>query len=171
MSADLHIHVITEAFTEEDFRTFFSSQDGSKWSPMTDFWRRQEAGELEDKVIWNREWNKVWKEIHELQRKETGKWRDSFSKFASESPNIWIGEVSWLKAGLTGDKEAYIPNPVATISELIGEDWPVLDDELIEKILAAFDLENTTNCRLAEVKEVAEFLQEHKGSEVFTISW
>lgn len=88
-----------------------------------------------------------------------------------ETPQIWIGEVSWLKAALFEDSENFIPSTVMRISELIGEDLPVLDDELIAGILAAFDAPNDTSYSLANKNEVAAFLEQHKGKQVFTVSW
>ena len=91
---------------------------------------------------------------------------------AGETPNVWIGEVSWLKAGLFEDGEqAYIPDTVREISRLIGEDLPVLDDELIKKIGDAFDLPNQTGYSLSEGEEVLAFLEQHKGKKAYTISW
>lgn len=95
---------------------------------------------------------------------------NSYDKMC-ETPQIWIGEVSWLKAALLEDSERFVPGTVMQISELIGEDLPVLDDELIAKILAAFDTPNATGYSLAAADEVAEFLEQHKGKQVFTVSW
>ena len=96
---------------------------------------------------------------------------DRYFELVSEAPQIWIGEVSWLKASLFGEAEEFIPRTVGTISELIGEDLPVLDDELIGKILAAFDLPNATSYSLNEKEKVAEWLEQYKGQKVFTCSW
>jgi hypothetical protein len=87
------------------------------------------------------------------------------------TPAVWIGEVSWLKAALTEDEKKYVPSTVGAVEEAIGEDLPVLDDSLIERILAAFKLKNKTNYRLANPREVKRFLQKHKGKKVFTVSW
>lgn len=95
---------------------------------------------------------------------------DCFSRIA-DTPNVWIGEVSWLKAALSGDEASYIPDAVAKISELIGEDLPVLDDALIGKILAALESPNDTGYGLANQTTVQEFLTQHKGKPVFTVSW
>ena len=88
-----------------------------------------------------------------------------------DSPNIWIGEVSWLKAGLTEDPETFIPSTVDQIQETIGEDLPILDDNLVNKILKSFEVENTTSYSLANREDVEKFLIEHLGKQVFTVSW
>ena len=97
------------------------------------------------------------------------------------TPNIWIGEVSWLKAGLMEDSDTFIPNTVGDISELVGEDLPVIDDNFIKKVVVAFEQSNNTKKEdgvwsgagysLANPKEVKTFLKTHKGKKVFQISW
>lgn len=89
----------------------------------------------------------------------------------SDVPNIWIGEVSWLKAGLTDDPDKFVPGPVMKISDLIGEDLPVLNDELINNIIEALQSENTTLYELASPERVRPFLETYKGERVFTVSW
>lgn len=87
------------------------------------------------------------------------------------SPNIWIGEVSWLKAGLLESPEEFIPDTVGKISEIIGEHLPIINDELILKIKNAFDLPNKTQYKIANENDVINFLQEHKDERCFTVSW
>ncbi len=87
------------------------------------------------------------------------------------TPQVWIGEVSWLKAGLFEDDETFIPSTVEGVSELIGEDLPTLTEELLEEILSKFDLENKTSYRLNEKEVVEEFLKKHIGKKLFTVSW
>lgn len=89
----------------------------------------------------------------------------------NKSPNIWVGEVSWLKAGLTEDSESFIPTTVAKIQELIGDREPIIDDNLIEQITKAFDLRNATGYSLNTKSVVKKFLLKHKGKKIFTISW
>jgi hypothetical protein len=95
------------------------------------------------------------------------------SRRVMDTPNVWIGEVSWLKAALfDGGTEEYVPTTVQAISDMIGEDLPVLDDDLIGKILGAFDAPNQTPYRLADTPgALRSFLNEWKGLPVFTISW
>lgn len=88
-----------------------------------------------------------------------------------DTPNIWIGEVSWLKAAIFDAAEDYVPMTISAINDIIGEDLPVLDDELIRRIMGAFDVPNQTGYRLCDPFEVKAFLHEHKGKSVFTVSW
>jgi len=88
----------------------------------------------------------------------------------SDTPGIWIGEVSWLKAAITGDME-YVPGPVQSVQETIGEDLPEVDDALIARIMAAFDIPNLTAYHIAEPAEVRSFLEAHRGKRLFTVSW
>jgi len=97
------------------------------------------------------------------------------------TPNVWIGEVSWLKAALFDDAEAYIPDTVQSISDIIGEELPIIDDNLIGRIIGEFNLTNKTEkpdsvwdgkgYALANPYGVRSFLEEHKGKRAFTISW
>ncbi len=98
---------------------------------------------------------------------ECGHW-----KLISESDSVWIGEVSWLKAGLTGD-DTYIPEPVESVHSLIGENLPVLDAELWDKVMTAVGV---PNARAAHYDTeggipVALWLDEHMGCRLFTVSW
>ncbi len=89
----------------------------------------------------------------------------------TQTPDVWIGEVSWLKAALYGDAETFVPDPVGEIFELIGEDLPVLTPKLRDQILAALNINNETNYEVSEQNSVAEFLSEHMGKQLFTVSW
>lgn len=88
-----------------------------------------------------------------------------------DTPSIWIGEVSWLKAGLFEDEDAYIPTPVGDVVEIIGEELPIIDEEFIVKIDAALKLENITGYKVTEPEPVIAFLRKHIGKQVFTVSW
>lgn len=94
----------------------------------------------------------------------------AFHKIA-RTPNVWVGEVSWLKAALFEDEEKYIPTAIEQIHEIIGEDLPVIDDELIARIEQALRLPNKTRYRVAKPEEVVEFLRKYKGERCFTVSW
>lgn len=98
-----------------------------------------------------------------------------------DAPSVWVGEVSWLKAALLGDDESYIPEAVEAVNSIIGEDLPVVDDEMIEKIRAALCLSNRTTrpggvhggagYGVSEPRDVCAFLEQHRGKRAFTISW
>lgn len=97
--------------------------------------------------------------------------RDKVLDKISHTPNIWAGEVSWLKAALFEDKSSYIPSTVDKINRIIGEHLLVVDDNLIAEIKEAFTLPNSTSYSLALCEEVVAFLEEHKGKRAFTVSW
>ena len=88
-----------------------------------------------------------------------------------DSPQIWVGEVSFLKAMLLEDTETYIPSVVQKIVNLIAEEQPVIDDDLIAGVRAAFDNPNETTYSVADVDEVIAFLELHRGKKVFYVSW
>ena len=106
---------------------------------------------------------------------------DTLFMDCKSTPSVWVGSVSWLKAALFVDAESYIPDPVVEVYEVIGEDFPVIDDQLIEKVRKAFNLPNKTKKEggvfngegypLADAERVIKFLENHKGEKAFTISW
>jgi hypothetical protein len=144
MSADLSIHIF-EGIDESDLDIFFSNAIGSKYC----------------KPLFS-------KESEEAAKKK--KDDDLYIKIGS-TPEVWVGEVSWLKADLFDDADAFIPTPVQLVSELIGEDLPIIDDELINNIETALKLENKTSYRVAKPEDVVKFLRKHKGKRAFTVSW
>lgn len=103
----------------------------------------------------------------------TGKSFDLLYKLVAVTPNFWIGEVSWLKAALTGDTDSYIPEPVEKVSEIVGRDFPTIDDPLIKALVGALALPNEgtgySTCEKGEA--LREFLEAHKGKKVFQVSW
>jgi hypothetical protein len=208
VAADLHIHVMTDDMTEEDLACFFSNTLGSKWGPQMlpdnfddlddeakkTAWRGFNGGTVfENHCEMNGKWWQLSKEEREAEASRWGmstKFRDEnpenlphfsqcihWSRIAN-SPNIWIGEVSWLKAQLFDKPGQFIPEPVGHISDAIDEDMPVIDDDLIELIMEAFTLPNSTghgDFKVFEVtdrgEKVREFLEEHRGKRCFTVSW
>jgi hypothetical protein len=92
-------------------------------------------------------------------------------KHIEESTSVWVGEVSWLKAALTGKPKRYVPPLIERIHNIIGEGFRVIDDLLIAKIRKAFSLKNETGYDLAYEAEIIKFLEENKGKECFTVSW
>jgi len=165
MAADLHIHVIlnepvtaeahfyyptakswmvTRVVTEKELASFFGGSMGSRWF--------RGFHSVEEETIFDRE---AW-------------------ALVTSTPNVWVGEVSWLKAALFEDEEKYVPGPVAKVFDIIDEHLPMIDDALIEQIREALRVENTTSYSVnSEVtnNEVINFLQKHKGLRCFTINW
>lgn len=90
-------------------------------------------------------------------------------KYAS-TESVWIGSVSWLKAAFFDDSERFVPSTVQIVSDAVGEDLPVIDDELIAKIGAAWDTENTTSYSIAKREEVVSWLEAHRGLKAYTVS-
>jgi len=89
----------------------------------------------------------------------------------ADSDNVHVGEVSWLKAGLTGDSGTYVPDTIGEISKIIGEDQPVINHALIGKIKDAFALANDTEYSLSSEENVIKFLEDNIGKRAFTVSW
>lgn len=144
MAADLHIHVLTDDVTSEDLADFFASSLGSKWFDMG------RAAALQRNF-----------EAMMANHKKVG-----------DTPNVWVGEVSWLKAGLTNDAETFVPDPIGKIHDLVGEDLPTLDDALITSVVAVLRaIPNQTQYSITTPEKVMEFLLQHKGRRVFQVSW
>lgn len=143
MAADLHIHVF-EGIEENDLADFFSSTLGSKHFNLA----KQFAGRVAGRDVFMESYDKVGK-----------------------TPNIWIGEVSWLKAMVTGNSETFIPDPVQKVTDLIGENLPVLDADLERLLLEALDVHNKTSYGVTDKTPIEKFLTEHRGKKLFTVSW
>jgi hypothetical protein len=97
------------------------------------------------------------------------------TKKISATPQVAVGHASvfWFQqivAGKTPDP-SLIAEPVAAVCQVIGEDLPIIDDALIEKITAALRLKNQTKYPMFGEDKVIDFLQRHKGRECFTVFW
>ena len=87
------------------------------------------------------------------------------------TPNIWIGEVSWLKAALFEDMN-YVPKTVGEVSALVSNSETVeLTRLLKEEILEAFDSEEHEFYSRNKKEIVEKWLEENIGKFIFTISW
>lgn len=146
MSADLHIHAMTDEMTIDDLKCFFSKNLGSKY--FSGFF--SDGPCRENKLADCSHWQKIIK-----------------------SPQIWIGEVSWLKQALMGERDGeYVPDAVQAVHDLIGEDLPVLDANLRAKILkAAIPKEPHPFYQTTKSEELPLWLKENEGRTLFTVSW
>lgn len=94
---------------------------------------------------------------------------ESFMRLDSR-PGIHLGTLSWLKFGLTGDDQ-YTPGALVQISELIGEDFPIIDEELIEKIEHILDtVPNLTTYFVIGSEPVVKFMRKYIGKRVYTLT-
>lgn len=143
MSADLYIHAAV-GIDEFDMGVFKASSFGSKHFSMARAAYYQGPGSAKSE------------EVH--------------SRIAA-SPQVHVGSVSWLKAAIIGDDTAYVPDAVAEVHDITGEDLPVIDDGLIARVKDALALENHSQYRLNDVAAVLAFLEAHKGQRAFTVSW
>jgi hypothetical protein len=97
--------------------------------------------------------------------------RNAVFEKISNTPNVWVGEVSWLKAALFEDSETFVPDLVQAVHEIVGEDFPVINDTLIDKLNKAMHAGNKTAYSTADDNEIVKFLKKHRGKKVFTVSW
>lgn len=89
----------------------------------------------------------------------------------SKTSSVTVGEVSWLKSILFDDPETYLPGTVDKIQSVISDRIPVLDDELRQEILVAFDTPNNSIYMVSKKEQVARWLEDHLGERLFTVSW
>lgn len=88
------------------------------------------------------------------------------------SDRIDIGEVSWLKAALFDDDD-FVPHPIESLRELIGENLPILDADLSAAIIEALS-RGTIGCydvRPGDDPDLLAFLERNVGYRLFTVSW
>jgi len=98
---------------------------------------------------------------------------------AYRQPHIIVAECSFLKAGLLGDPDYFIPYIVRRLSDLIPSGsyakTRVIDNQLIEEVEKAWELHEKYNKSPYEVyvtkEELLNFLREHKGKPVYYICW
>ncbi len=166
MGADFQVHIL-DGLDEEDLKIFFSQSIGSKYCPMTSALEVPEGKDAAD-----------WEDSDEFAAQFLAAIKEpSPSKEAMENVTdkvlatvgVWIGEASPLKAGLLSDPEQFIPSIVDQIANIIGEELPVITDDLINQIREAFNLGNTTEYKTAEKDTVISFFEAHKGRRAFFI--
>jgi len=89
---------------------------------------------------------------------------DECLELFSNNSQIWVGSVSWL-----GEE---VPDVVRSIYNIIGEDFPLIDEGLIGKVEAAYDkCVNKTTLDVEKKEKIVDFLKEHMGEKACTISW
>jgi len=160
MSADLHIHIL-EGIEESELEGMFYNSIGSKYCPLSYI----EDDTPPEKI---QELFKKDEELHEKYSKQKFSTNGICNRIA-RTPNIWVGEVSWLADSLLdGD---YVPSFIQAVADIIGEDLPVIDEDLINRIKNAAKLKNTTRYQLNDIGNIVEFLKEHYGEKIFTVSW
>lgn len=142
MAADLHIHVLKDPCTEGDLARFFRNTLGSKYFS---WFNGNDTIDFDN---------------------PDGSWAHVMN-----TPQVWVGEVSWLKAMVYQDAETFVPPPVAQVSDLIGEELPVLTPELRAQILDALGLANDTGYDTSDREPIGAFLDQHMGERLFTVSW
>lgn len=88
------------------------------------------------------------------------------------TPQVWVGEVSWLKAVVFDDVESYVPDPVGLIADEFEKGIVTITGKMIFRLEHELPgIENTTQYTIAPSNKIIEFLKLHKGKKAFTISW
>lgn len=105
----------------------------------------------------------------------TKSWGAAHSR-VSKTPSVWVGEVSYLRAALTGDAGSSVPTVVLRVGQVIGDHLPVIDEEMIERVAEAWALppnaaQAVGGYKVAERDKVLGFLRQHAGKRAFTVAW
>lgn len=128
MSADL---VLIAAPTDPEWHKLYA------WYRRADFTEYGDDSVLDDEgYITIGEGDNILRGITQQQWLDT---RDALGLDTLDS--FWIGQVSWLKAGLLDDEERYIPAPVRAISVMVGE-RKLLTPEVAKELTVALNLPN-----------------------------
>jgi len=165
LAADLHIHVVRNEEIEKHVRQYLRKDMWS--SEKGPVYLRFKGSDGK----WYR-WDEVPENLDVVKRREI---RLKFDEnVVYKTPNVWIGEVSWLKADLLGSDE-FLPGPVVAVQDIFYEKGRkgiiVLDEKTIGRILAALETENKTKYETTKAAGVRKFLRRHQGKKAFTISW
>lgn len=149
MAADMVIHIDSGELTQDDYRCLYGSMIGSY------YYQPDRRGRCP---------------------LETGILQCPHTDRATSTPAVGVGEVSWLKAALTGNAGEYIPGPLERISELLddSEGLPVpITSELIAEVEKAFILPNDSIYNVEEDtgRHVIAFLKEHQGKGAYVINY
>lgn len=143
MAADFELHVITCDQDIVDYRLGMSTTIGSKYEnivPGVDYVKNPDRNVLDAKTR------------------------------LEKTPGVWLGNLSWIKDNLTGEA-GYVPSALGKIDELVGEEFPLIDEQLINQI--EYILKNETNDTTYHVTEsdvVVDFLKQHVGKPVFSLT-
>ena len=97
-------------------------------------------------------------------------WEDSYD-IVARTPQVYVGEVSWLKGGLTGDADTFIPDYIEGVREIL-HDMPIIDNKIIEAISRVCTHPNDSIYSTgSNFEDIHKFLEEHRGKQCFTVSW
>ena len=99
---------------------------------------------------------------------------ESFKKIA-DTPKHIIGDVSWLKAMVFEDPNAFIPDPIMELDKIFPQtlvkEFTVITDEVITRVKEAYGYPNQTGYNVEELEPLIDFLVDHQGKQVFSVSW
>lgn len=142
MAADLHIHVVpNEPVTALVYD--YDKPAGERESTIT-----RTIDNAVFKSFFSHTLGSKWFSLSNTQEVSD----DEAYALISHTPSVWVGEVSWLKAALFENEEDFVPGVVVQISDLIGQDLPVIDDQLIAKARAILERgDNVTNYAVSHI--------------------
>jgi hypothetical protein len=184
MSASLHIHAFSpEQLNEDDLACFFSHTLGSDYFLLPIVSCQGCGKQLDRKTLLSEAFQS---DDFPCPDCSSASWdfadapdpcgEENF--FCSHREKIYaldtfeVGDVSWLKAGLTDDPDKYIPSLVEKISNLFDEGaCPIIDEEVIEKVTGFGESEGSIYTDVSANEEITNWLRTQIGKRAFTVSW
>lgn len=102
-----------------------------------------------------------WTDIRaDVSEQEVERLEDLFMSL----PFVSVGDCSLLKAALFDNEEAFIPNPIRRILDLIGpKEIRKCDEAFVEGVKEALALPNQTRYELEDPRRVVLFVESHIG--------
>ncbi len=156
MSADLHIHILKEPCSHEDILIHDS--------PIHSYGLEPNKVTLEYPI--HPLHQNIFNTDLELARKIelTEKEFDEIRRRVWNTPGVWVGEVSWLKASLFDSPDHYIPFVVHNVQEMFMD----------ETSITGFKTRTIDNDMIREITDIYNKCESHfikLPKTVFTISW
>jgi hypothetical protein len=118
------------------------------------------------KAFYNNKLGHKWYNTYDMSTIDSGLIRG----LIEESPQVWIGEASFLDAAVY-DADDAIPRTVMDVCHLIDDGVTVIDDSFLFDVQEVMDYPNTSKYPVAISRDVLEFLQQYKGMKVFIALW
>lgn len=148
MAASFTIHFLAGPEQQEAYKLINGNTIGSQYCTLMDGRRSEEDSIARDRA------------------------QSLAHKVMATTPAVTIGDVSWLKAAFLEDGERFIPSPIERMSELIGEEFPILDANLRDNLLSCLSLKNSSSYPdLISKEELQKALDANMGTTLCHISW
>jgi hypothetical protein len=187
MGADVHITILDDTITREDWINWNLSHIGTKFDPTWPVFEKLDAKynermKAEDIQYYSdiatpeeiTELNEAISARDALHAEADKDWQERFTRF-SKLPAIHVQEVSTLKASLFGD-EKFVSTTCDKLYDIFDDNDEAV--EITDKVIAAVDealaLPNDSyydDISDEKKENIKAFVREHKGQKAFIINW